>query len=216
MAIGRRIGFATLPEAANYMRRTSLRWPLENVLGRIPGRLVASIADPLISSVPRPVLDVQRLDAEFDDRFDRLWERARHDYPAITRRDTAVLNWHYRNHPDANYHVFFSAQDAALRGYVVFKVYLRKGRRIARIVDLLTVRGDTEAARSLVAAALLECRREGAERTDCFATGSDLIGTLSQLGFAQRLTKKQKVQPLLYRNLPDLPLYVTSGDGDGG
>lgn len=216
MAIGRRIGFVTLPEAANYMRRTSYRWPLEKALGRIPGRLVAAIADPLIGRLPRPALDVRRLDAEFDDRFDRLWERARNDYPAIMRRDTAVLNWHYRGHPDTSYHVFYIEQNAELRGYVVFKVYLRKGRLIARIVDLLTVRGDTEAAESLVAAALLGCRHAGAERTDFFATGADLIVSLSRLGFTPRLTKKQKVQPLLYRNLPEVPLYVTSGDGDGG
>ena len=102
------------------------------------------------------------------------------------------------------------------RVYIVFKVYLRKNRPVARIVDLLTDKGDTDAIDSLVAAALLRIRREGAERTDWFASGADLSATLSRLGFVPRLTKNRQAQPLLTRHLPDVALYVTSGDGDGG
>jgi hypothetical protein len=216
MAICRRIGFATMPEAGNYMRRTSFRRPLQAAVGRWPGRWLAAIVDPALHRVPQPTVSVSRFDAEFDGRFDRLWEHARQAYPAITLRDSALLNWHYRNHPDTAYQVLVVEDETGLRGYVVFKVFPRKGRLIARIVDLLTIRGDREAAESLVAAAVLQCRREGAERTDCFATGADLIATLTQLGFVPRLTKKRKIQPLLARNLPDVALYVTSGDGDGG
>jgi hypothetical protein len=216
MAICRRIGFVTMPEAGNYMRRTSFSRPLQRVCGRLPGRWLAAIADPIVNRVPRPGVAVHRFDADFDSRFDRLWEHARQVCPAITLRDSALLNWHYRNHPDTAYQVLVVERDAGLRGYIVFKVFPRKGRLIARIVDLLTVKDDREAAESLIAAALAQCRREGAERTDCFATGADLIATLTRLGFVPRLTKKRKIQPLLARNLPDVALYVTSGDGDGG
>lgn len=216
MAICRRIGFVTMPEAANYTRRTSVRQPLEKALGRSVGRLLAVAADPLVVRVRRPALNVRAFDAELDGRFDRLWERAKSDYPAITRRDAAVLNWRYRRHPDTVYRVFVIERDAGIRGYAVSAVVPRAGRLFARIVDLLTVKGDGEAAESLLAAALRQCRDEGAERTDFFATGAELIAASSRLGFAPRLTKKNKLQPLLCRNLPDLPLYVTTGDGDGG
>lgn len=216
MAIGRRIGFATVPEAANHMRRTSFRWPLQKALGGSLGGLAAAIADAILIRLPRPSLEVKPFEAAFDARFDRLWERARADYPAITLRSAAVLNWHYRAHPDTAYRALVVDDGPELRGYAVSRVSARKGRLIGRIVDLLVVRGDVEAVESLVAAALRQCRSEGAERTDIFATGADLIAALSRIGFRPRLTKTKKVQPLLCRRLPDVPIYVTAGDGDGG
>ena len=79
MAIGYRIGFVGVPAAANYMRRTSFRWPLQQALGRLPGKLFAVVADLGIPRLPRPRMPVKALNAPFDSRFDRLWERAKGD-----------------------------------------------------------------------------------------------------------------------------------------
>jgi hypothetical protein len=216
MAICRRIGFVDAPDAGNYMRRTSYAWPLRKALGAVPGRLLGALADTLALRLPRPSLAVQPFDGAFDGRFDRLWERAQSEHPAITRRDAALLNWRYRQHPDTRYRALTIDDGADVRGYLVYKVFERKGRRLAWIVDLLTGQGDGEAARSLVATALRECQREAVERTDFFATGADLVALLAAAGFAPRLTAAKKPQPLLVRHLPVVPFHVTSGDGDVG
>ena len=216
MTIGERAGFTEMPGAANFMRRTSFKWPLRKSLGEIAGGFAGAIADLAIPRVPRPLLTIQKFDAEFDDRFDRLFDRARNEYAAVTLRDSTVLNWHYREHPDTSYDAFVIERGNEVRGYLVLKAYERKGRLIARIVDLLTERGDAEAIESLVAAALRHSRSRGAERADWFASGADLSGCLSRLGFSARLTKRKRAQVLMQRHLPEVVLYVTSGDGDGG
>lgn len=215
MTILYRAGFVDVPDAGNLMRRVSLRAPLQRALGERLGAAVATLPDLAIRLPARPRLPVERFEQRFDERFDELWERARHSYPAITRRDAAVLDWHYRQHPDTEYRTFIVEQDTGLRGYLVFKVWSRKGRRIARLVDLLVLPGDREAIRALVSHALRAMRQAGAERVDWFVSGGDTAEVARQLGFVPRLTRHGRAQPLLVRGLPGA-LHVTSGDGDGG
>jgi len=216
MTIGHRAGFRYVPDAGNTMRRVSLRWPLQQAIGRVPGAMVAAVADLSIRLPRRPRLPVQALEGPFDARFDALWELARAGYPAITRRDAAVLNWHYRNHPDTDYRTLVVADGPALRGYLVYKVWHRRGRRIARVVDVLALAGDWAAVDALAAAALHELRAAGVERADWFACGAELRARLARLGFVPRVTRKSRPQPLMVRGLPEMPFHVTSGDGDGG
>jgi hypothetical protein len=216
MTIGARVGFRDVPDAGNTMRRVSLRWPLQQVVGRVTGVTLAAVADLSIRLPRRPRLPVAVLEGAFDARFDQLWEQARRDYPAITCRDSALLNWHYRGHPDTEYRVLTIADGTELRGYLVYKVWQRRGRRIARVVDLLTLPGDRDAVEALASAALHELRAAGVERADWFACGAELRTRLARLGFVPRVTRKSRPQPLMVRGLPDVPLYVTSGDGDGG
>jgi hypothetical protein len=216
MSIGHRVGFRELPGAGNRMRRVSLRWPLQRMLGRYPAAILVPVADLGLGPLPRPRLSVVEHDGPFDARFDRLWAQAVATYPAITRRDAAVLEWHYRRHPDTRYQVLVLEQSSDLRGYIIFKIWQRKGRRISRIVDLLTAMDDLEAAQALVAQALRTLRRHGAERADWFVSAPWLQPLASTLGFEPRLTRRQRAQPLMVRGLPETSLYVTSGDGDGG
>lgn len=216
MSIILKIGFVPRPDTANMTRRVSLRWPLRKALGRHLGSLVANGADLALPRIPRPQLDVTPLEGAFDARFDRLWAEAKRDYPAITLRDSATLNWHYRQHPDTSYRVLTLEGERALRGYTVLKVFLRRDRLLAYIVDLLTRTGDTEAKTALIAGALEYAQRQGAERAECFAAGLEMTGALRNLGFAPKLTGAKREQPLMARWLPDVDLYVTRGDGDGG
>jgi hypothetical protein len=216
MTIGYRVGFVAMPAAGNNMRRISYRWPLQKALGTGAGAAVALLADLTIRRLPRPKLEVTPLQGAFDARFDRLWDRSRRHYPAITLRDAAVLNWHYREHPDTTYHSLVVERGAEVRGYLVFKVWVRKDRRIARIVDLLTDKDDLAAAEALLAAAMRALRKEGAERVDWFVCGAQFQDIVRRLGFVPRLTNSKKPQPLMTRRMPEVELYVTSGDGDGG
>jgi len=208
-------GFVDLPEAGNLMRRVSLRAPLQRGLGSTAGGLLGAVADLGIRLPRRSSLPVIRFDEAFDRRFDALWQRALGAYPAITRRDAAVLEWHYRQHPDTRYQTLIIEEGAELRGYLVFKVWARKGRQIARLVDLLVLPGDQEAMRALVSSALHEMRAQAAERVDWFVSGGEASKVARALGFVPRLTSHGRPQALQVRGLP-AELYVTSGDGDGG
>lgn len=217
--MGYRCGFVDVPGAGNRMRRVSLRAPLEQRLGRFAGRALATLADLSIPLPRRPSaragLAVTVLDEPFDARFDGLWGQALAAYPSITRRDAQVLNWRYRAHPDTSYRVLQLGRGPRLAGYLVFKVSMRKGRRVARIVDLLCMPDDQTGIRALVTKALSEMREQGAERADWFIAGPGVGEVATSLGFRARLTRSRRPQPLLVRGLASEP-YVTSGDGDGG
>ncbi|MCX7825233.1 MAG: hypothetical protein N2689_06705 [Verrucomicrobiae bacterium] len=214
--IGVRIGFAHAPRTGAWMRRVSYRHRLQQALGRPLGALIAAGADLTIGKMPRPTLSVAVFDGEFDARFDRLWERALAEYPAITRRDAAVLNWRYRRHPDIAYRVLILERGGELRGYVVFSTFFHKNRFRSKIVDLLTARGDSEAVDALLAGALRQLRKLGVERVEGFAGSPAQSAAFARHGFEPKLLKTGEQQPLHVRRLPDVELYLTEGDGDGG
>ncbi len=216
MAVGLTIGFVQSASTLNYTRRVSVVRPLQKSLGKGLGLLLGSAADLAVSRFRRPPLELEPFQGDFDARFDRLWARARDQYPAITLRDAQTLNWRYRRHPDTTYEVLILRRDGEIRGYAVFMLYERRGRSLARIVDLLTDKDDREAADALVAGVLERARSEKAERLDWFACAWTARPTLGRYGFAPKLTKAKSLQPLMSRGLPDVELYVTRGDGDGG
>ncbi len=218
MAIIERIAFEPQPHTRSVHRRVSARHPLGRVLGTVLGDHIAAVADLALPRIPRPVLPVEPFDGPFDSRFDALWNGVKADYPAICRRDSAVLDWRYRRHPDRDYAVLTLDSGNGLRGYCVVKVFDRSGRRRAKIVDLLTAPGDDAALQALVAGALRELRRRRVERVECFACGAGQLRALATLGFTPRLTKTHRPQPLMTRHLPKSAkgIYVTQGDGDGG
>ena len=180
-----------------------------------PG-LMAFFADLMIPRVSKPGMAVKILAGEFDARFDGLWEQARNEYQAITRRDRATLNWRYRQHPDTAYQVLTVEDQGELRGYLVYSVFFRHQQRRAHIVDILASHRDTAVLEALIAEALHQFRRQSVHRVECYAGGKTVISALEHLGFKPRL-HKGKVQSTLVRGIPPLEeLYVTRGDGDGG
>jgi hypothetical protein len=122
--------------------------------------------------------------AAFDDGFDRLWARARKDYPRITRRDRAVLAWHYQKSPQRRFRIHVADQGGELAGYVVtttlpFVGPLRRGV----VVDLLFSPFLAELAVSTVGAALSGLVRRGAVCVDAVATNPDLRRAMEAGGF---------------------------------
>jgi hypothetical protein len=218
MAIIERIGFTPVAGSGSMHRRVSLKHSLGRALGERLGVLVGTVADLGLPRGPKPSLPVEILTGPFDGRFDRLWEEVRPLYPALCLRDARTLQWRYRQHPTGHYQVITAGDGGRLRGYVVLLTYTRAQRRRAKIVDLLTAPGDTEAVLSLTAAALCALRTWRAERVEAFACGVGIEATLGSMGFTPRLTKSGRPQPLMARAFPEeaAGIYVTQGDGDGG
>jgi hypothetical protein len=105
----------------------------------------------------------------FDARFDRFWERIRHDYRIMPVRDTAFLNWRYGGHSGIAYEPFALANAASgeIEGYAVLSLTRRGQRTRGRICDLVTPRrGLPAVGRALIATALARLRARGADIVD--------------------------------------------------
>ena len=218
MAIITRMGFVAVEGSGSMHRRVSLRHTLGRHLGHRVGGLIGALADLGLPLGGRPRLPVELLSGGFDERFDHLWDQVRTLYPAICLRDARTLDWRYRRHPLGDYQALTVADGTRLRGYAVVLTSAKGKRRWAKLVDLLTLPGDTEAAQSLVAGALRHLRSCRAERVEVFACNARSTGLYASMGFTPRLTKSDRPQPLMVRALPAAAqgIYVTQGDGDGG
>ncbi len=74
----------------------------------------------------------------FDERFDRLWEKAAPSLRVATVRDAEYLNWRYAHAP-ANYETLAYLQGKDVLGYIV----LQAGRgKMGHVVDLLAVQEE--------------------------------------------------------------------------
>jgi len=213
-----RAGFSGVPDSGSLHRRVSLRHTLTSALGRPLGSPLGAVVDLALPVGPRPRLPIEVLSGGFDARFDRLWDEVRERYTAIGRRDARTLEWRYRQHPDSDYRVVVTRDGSRLRGYLVLLAYRKGRRRWAKIVDLLTAPGDTEAIRALTSGALRLLRDWRAERVESFACGEGIAAELAGLGFVPRLARSGRAVPLMARALPTAAagLYATQGDGDGG
>jgi hypothetical protein len=210
-----KIGFAPVKDSGSWTRIVSFQPLLQAYIGKFLAVLPGSLADMFLSKLPSPTLGVQRLEGDFDERFDALWMAAKDEYPAITRRDSTVLNWRYRHHPDLDYRVLAAVKPDGLRGYLVYSVFERHRQRRAQIVDILSLKNDTEARAALIASALRRMKSEDVHKVECYATSPILAASLKCSGFAPR-THKDKEQAALTRFLPEMEYYLTRGDGDGG
>jgi hypothetical protein len=217
MAIIERLGFTAVAGSGSVDRRVTIRHPLGQVLGPRLGGWLGALGDLALPRIPAPRLAVEPLASVFDGRFDHLWETVRPLYPAICLRDARTLDWRYGRHPEGGYQVLTVGDAARLRGYVVVLAHPKGRRRWGKIVDLLTAPGDAEAIAALVAGALGVLRTERAERVEAFACSAQVAAVLGSLGFAPRLTKSDRPQPLMARALPEVAagIHVTQGDGDG-
>jgi GNAT superfamily N-acetyltransferase len=110
-----------------------------------------------------------RHEAEFDESFDRFWQRLADKYPVAVMRDRMFLTWRFCSVPFRQY-VILSARDRAeLVGYAVLRSAEVLGVPTGLVMDLLvepTARGE-EAGLLLLAAAMQRFRDAGAWMSTC-------------------------------------------------
>lgn len=82
---------------------------------------------------------ITRRITSFDERFDRLWERAKEGYALSAVRDKEFLNWRYAAKPGHPYVIFAAEREGEPLGFVVGKVKEEGASRIGLLMDLLTV-----------------------------------------------------------------------------
>jgi len=207
LALFKSTGYQVVDFGGYWTRTLDFKARLQRSTGGGVGGALGSLANAFIESVPEMPSGVTELSGDFDASFDALWESARKQYPAITRRDAAVLNWRYRRKPFADYTVLVLEN----RGYLTFSDFERRGILRGRIVDVLAGRDDEDARRDLIAGALHALHERGADRVDCLATSPVVRESLRAAGFSPA----KRPDPLVMRGIELDEPYFCAGDGDG-
>lgn len=104
--------------------------------------------------------EVERVD-RFDESFDNFFEKVAAVVPCVQEKDSEFLNWRYG--PDSPQHpveVFAVRGSQGLLGYAVVKVL--DGGEDSYILDLMTLPGYTQVARTLVRESVRYFRERGA------------------------------------------------------
>ncbi|HTR56291.1 MAG TPA: hypothetical protein VMJ10_36710 [Kofleriaceae bacterium] len=130
LAVFKRAGCHELGAMTRYVRVLRSRAYLERVLGDGMVRgAVAGVADFALSAAARfsarrapDELELCWLD-DFDERFDRLFERARVRHAIVSDRGAAVLRWRFLRVPDHAYRICaLRGRDGELHAYAVVQI----------------------------------------------------------------------------------------------
>jgi GNAT superfamily N-acetyltransferase len=157
--------------------------------------------------------------SRFDERIDAFAEEACRPFDVALVRDRAYLNWRYCDAPGRPYRVRLAEQEGCLLGYAVLRV---SGER-AYIADLLALPDRAELVRALVADAIMQARRAGAERIECWLPSRHVYRpVLEELGMKQRLVRnamafgplRTPLEELVPLADPCAAIHLTMGDTD--
>ncbi|VAX11606.1 hypothetical protein MNBD_GAMMA26-7 [hydrothermal vent metagenome] len=108
-------------------------------------------------------------------------------YQNIPLRNVEYLNWRYFKRPNTSYIVFAARNHNVLQGYIVLRCKKEMGKLNGRIVDLMVLNGDKNAARFLLATAEHRFRTLGARQVRAYAIKGSFVETeLIRFGFSNR------------------------------
>jgi hypothetical protein len=119
----------------------------------------------------------------FDDRVDRLWERARRADKAMIIREQHYLNWRYCRRPDATYVLYAVERGSDLDGFLVTRIVTLLGMRWGYLVDFLVPENDPDVLTSLIDAALDDFRVAEVAAASCYVTDRAARRVLFGRGF---------------------------------
>lgn len=88
---------------------------------------------------------------EFNEDFDKLWDKIKLDSEIMSIRDSGFLNWRIKNHPNNNYKTIGAYLDDELAGYIVLKLENKIVKKTSKlklgsIVDIIGIDEDVMAA----------------------------------------------------------------------
>jgi len=172
---------------------------------------------------PRPTASGLTIDpiSQFDERADRLWERAREQFDVALVRRAAYLNWRYADPRSGRSQIAGAFEDDRLIGYAV----VRPSGDRAVLADLFVEPGREDAAGALIRSAAASARAHGCRRltawlsdhhplADTFqAAGFIDSGTETRISFHQPRGSTTPVDLDRLRD-PALRIHIMMGDQD--
>jgi hypothetical protein len=158
----------------------------------------------------------------FDERVDRLWERARRATRVMTVRDHRFLNWRYCQRPDETYVLYGVERGSELDGFLVARFTIYQGMKWGYLIDFLAAENARDVHLSLIDAAVDDFRRDGAAAVSCIATDTAARAALFRSGFFPAPQRKPiNFMRRVSKKRPDLAKfgaverwYLTMGEGD--
>jgi len=210
-------GFPTLRYLFKMLttRLVARRLPLAAHLGRIPLGAWRRVRRPNAAR-----LRCEELTA-FPPAFDALWRTVAGETAVAVRRDRRTMTWRYLDNPFDRYRVLGVWDGAALAGCLVFKVVRHERLTYGAIAEIVVPAADELTRQTLLAWALEELERAGADIVKTLATAPHLERALGRAGFyafgsrcdfvigavdAARAALRQRVDPAGW--------YLTKGDCD--
>jgi len=154
----------------------------------------------------------------FDERADRLFEKASGQFDFIQVRDERHLNWRYCDVRSGGFTVLGIEEGDDLLGYLVLKIYRERGY----IADILSLPGRQDVVRRLVEEAIRRMRDRAAvavcwlPRQHPYAPllrGLGFIDARRPIGIGVRPLDLTEVQERVFRD-PKGALHVMQGDSD--
>ncbi len=125
-----------------------------------------------------PIEEVKDVDASFD----QLMEACRSQAVCLVERNQAYLRWRFLQHPTRRYRMWAIRSGSEVKGYVVTRLTGVDGVRCGMVVDCLVREGHS--ARVLLAHAISELQREGADLIGCLMPNNTFgARALRSLGF---------------------------------
>ena len=158
-------------------------------------------------------LPVTRHDEDFGDEVDELWQRSAPSHSNTVERDSAFLNWKYRQHPLNRYTWYAVRESGQLRGLVV----ARHGHAASSVVDYCGPADDIDLMRSLASAATADLIALGTVRVQCETTHPALLAALGQCGFVSSRYRSRfriRTNPPYDRTMQH-GWFLMPGDSDG-
>lgn len=88
---------------------------------------------------------------EFNEEFDKLWDKIKINSQIMSKRDSKFLNWRIKEHPKIDYKTFGAYFNGELAGYVILKVEVRSIRekyeiKLGSIVDIVGINEEVVSA----------------------------------------------------------------------
>jgi hypothetical protein len=202
------------------------RYWLKGIIRRLPflSGPVSALGDFLLGQgrlrgfMKRNLATEVRKVERFDEDLAQAGMKALKERPLFLVRDQAFLNWRYVDNPTGRHQCFGAYRDSEPKGYLVMET---AGGR-SYIIDLVAL--DSLAREDLLAFAVLEGRRTGAEMLHCMALEGDEVDMLLRAwGF--KCLPREGLLPFMIKTKPDQePLkqvvtrsrlwYLSHGDKD--
>jgi hypothetical protein len=159
-----------------------------------------------------PVITVSCRPASFDTSHDQLWKTGIADDVGMVIRDTAYLNWRYRDHPSFRYEVLEAFKSGQLKAVLV----LRHDELESVIVDYVGEREKVQVMNALLGLAVRKLIDSDSRRIRCETSLPSLQKCLRQFGFRPYLGQfrfRSYMHPDL-REAQQPDWFVMTGDSD--
>jgi GNAT superfamily N-acetyltransferase len=115
---------------------------------------------------------------EFDEAFNKLWERCSPGYEIAVVRNKIYLDWRYLQRPDWKYYPFAFYENDELKGYVVLKLYREENTQRGHIIDIFAQRDDAQTLAALIDHSINFFIEQAVDEITVLIWGSSLIETL--------------------------------------